>query len=530
MKEKQDAKHERIPGQILEVLRKSAEPLRESDLAKKIGTGRNVIHYHLKKLTESGIVISKEKKYSLDENSAVVSMIVEILSEKECSIIELQDLGFDKHHIQNALHLLEDEKRIYRKYPKVMTGSQDFRYALAPFAYSEIGVCPICKKKILPSERVITTSFTVLTKGLRTVSIHVKCYHDREFGGGDFCCDHCGLPISPRLMDRQTIDRHSISDCLYKVESDMIYFLQGLQMVITSRVGGSDFHLSDFKNRMVCNTEIKKYYTDFQEKHNVGDIPEWILESMKSEEKIEARNLELDSKIANTITDPKELKEIRERILNALKSDESMEAIESLSNEQSEFYSKTGMSERREELMKLMQERHDLKRSVNTFRKISMHLNFILTPSDLSNLGSAEEFVTGIMKYREKLPEDYNIKSRIKEIWSAAQKLRQENERTIQSMYEKLLGPSGYLYTRTSPTWAVRPDEYERFYDDLTAERPPSWSSIMYDLFHSTTLAYRHDGKIYHPYCAEKLGLTNNSYCINNNNKLKGGDINEQEF
>lgn len=473
MKEKQDVKHKRIPEQILEVLHKSAEPLRESELAKRIGTGRNVIHYHLKKLTEGGMVISNEKKYSLDEKSAVASMIVEALAKKECNSMELQDIGFDKIHIKNALSLLEGEGRIYRTYPEVMKGSRDFRYALAPFAYSEIGICPICKKNISPSERVIKTEFVVQAKELRTVSIHIKCYSAYKFGG-DFCCDHCGLPISPKLMDRQQIDRHSIIDYFYKIESDTIAFLEGLQMEINSRVGGSDFHIHDFKNWMVCNTEIKKYYTDFQEKHNVGDIPEWILESMKSEEEIETRNLELDSK---------------------------------------------------------MQERHDRKRSVNTFWKVYRDLNFILTPSDLSNLGSAEEFVTGIMKYREKLPEDYNIKSRIKEIWSAAQKLRQENERTIRNMYEKLLGPSGYLYTRTSPTWAVKPDEYELFYDDLTAERPPSWSSIMYDLFHSTTLAYKHDGKIYHPYCAEKLGLTNSSYCINNNNtKLKGGDINEQEF
>ena len=178
MKEEQDVKHKRIPDQILEILRESVEPLRESDLAKKIGTGRNVIHYHLKKLTESGMVISKEKKYSLGEKSAVVSMIVEALAKKESNITELQDLGFDKRHIKNALSLLEGERRIYKKYPNVLKGYRDFKYVLAPFAYSDIGICPICKKKIAPSERIITTAFMVLGKGLRTVSIHIKCYPD----------------------------------------------------------------------------------------------------------------------------------------------------------------------------------------------------------------------------------------------------------------------------------------------------------------------------------------------------------------
>ena len=93
MNEKQDAKQK----QILDILSKSQEPLRESELAKIIGTGRNVIHYHLKKLTDSGIVTSKEKRYSLDKKSTVVEEIMKVLAENECNFIELQNLGFDKH-------------------------------------------------------------------------------------------------------------------------------------------------------------------------------------------------------------------------------------------------------------------------------------------------------------------------------------------------------------------------------------------------------------------------------------------------
>jgi DNA-binding Lrp family transcriptional regulator len=536
MTQKQDAKQKRIIERIIEVLRKSPEPLRESELAKRIGTGRNVIHYHLKKLTESGIVTSKEKRYSLDEKSTVVEAIVKILVEKECNFIELQNLGFDKRHIQNALSALEGERRICKKYPNVITNeSRDVRYALAPFAYSELGVCPICKKKIAPSEEVITTTFMMPSDEFksRTVSIHVKCYPNCK-SGREFCCDHCGLPISPKLLDRQQIDHHSISDHFYKIELDMIDFLWRLKEMLSPHVNISNSRLSDFENRMEWNIKIKKYYTDYPKQYNIGDIPKWILESMKTEEKREARNLELDSKIANStgiaskIADSKASKELQEQVLNALKSGESSEAIK---RHFSEFDSKTGMPERIEELNKLVQERYDPAFEESTSREIRHELEAILPPSDLSYLNYAEEFITGIMKYREKLPEDYDIKSRIKEIWLDAKKLRQENERTILSMYEKLLGPSGFLYTHTSPTWAVAPDEYKWFYDDLTAERPRRWSLIEYDLFHSTTLAYRHDGKTYHPYCAEKLGLTNTSYCINNNNKkLKGGDINEQDF
>lgn len=483
MNEKQDAKQK----QILDILSKSQEPLRESELAKIIGTGRNVIHYHLKKLTDSGIVTSKEKRYSLDKKSTVVEEIMKVLAENECNFIELQNLGFDKHHIRNAVSLLEGERRIYKKYPDVIVNeSRDVRYALAPFAYSELGICPICKTNIDPSEEVVTTALRTPPEEFKTVSIHVKCYPDYKFGR-EFCCEYCGLPISPKLVDRQRIDHHSIIDHFHKVELDMISFLQGLQRVMNSRVSRPDFRTSDIESWVECNDEIKEYY-NHQKRYNVGDIPEWILKSIKSDEEVKARSLELGSKIANLteitskIADSKELKEIQE--LSYLKLSES------------------------------------------TFWQIYEHLNLILPPSDLSYLDQAEEFITGIMKYREKLPEEYDIKSRIKEIWSAAQELRQENERTIQTTYEKLLGPSGCLYTHTSPTWAVAPDQYEWFYDDLTAERPRRWLLHEYDLFHTTILAYRHDGKIYHPYCAEKLELTNTSYCINNNNKkLKGGDI-----
>jgi DNA-binding transcriptional ArsR family regulator len=530
MHEKQNVKKK----QILEILSKSPEPLRESELAKRIGTGRNVIHYHLKKLTDSGIVTSKEKRYSLDEKSTVVEGIVKVLAEKECNFVELQDIGFDKHHIRNALSLLEGEGRIYKKYPKVIVNeSRDVRYALTPFAYSELGICPICKKNIDPSDEVITTALRTPPAEFRTVSIHAKCYHGGEFGR-ECCCAYCGLPISPKLMDRRRIDHHSISDHFYKVELDTISFLRDLQLMLNS-FNRSHSHPSNFENRMECNAKIKQHYTDSQKQYNVGDIPKWILESMKSEEEREARNSELDSEIVNSIeitrkiADSKESKEIRERLSSALKPGKSTEAIEALTRDWSEFDSKTGESERIEKLIKLIPECYGLPFPESTSGKIRNELEMILPPSDLSYLDQAEEFITGIIKYREKLPEDYDIKSRIKEIWSAAQELRKENERTIRTMYEKLLGPSGCLYTQTSPTWAVARDHhYERFYDDLTAERPRRWSLSEYYLFHSTALAYQHDDKIYHPYCAEKLGLTNTSYCINNNNKkLKGGDITE---
>ncbi len=100
-----------LEERILQIFQKTQKPFGVSEIAREIGTERGVVHYHLKKLTERGTLQSNEGKYSLTDMSKKIENIIDLLSKKDCNILEIQTLGYDKDHIINVLYLLQPVNR-----------------------------------------------------------------------------------------------------------------------------------------------------------------------------------------------------------------------------------------------------------------------------------------------------------------------------------------------------------------------------------------------------------------------------------
>lgn len=133
---------------------------------------------------------------------------------------------------------------------------------------------------------------------------------------------------------------------------------------------------------------------------------------------------------------------------------------------------------------------------------------------DLSKLDIAEKFQKLLIKYRSSGPEEYDVNSRIKEIWSAAQDIKKNYLKNIQTSYEKLLGPEANLYSYID--WAFDPDYYDFDKAALSSRNDRDFTFNLAQIF-----AIKCRDQYYHPYCADKLGLLD-SHC--NGNKPKGGE------
>lgn len=145
--------------------------------------------------------------------------------------------------------------------------------------------------------------------------------------------------------------------------------------------------------------------------------------------------------------------------------------------------------------------------------EISNELMFTFD-GDLSKLEIAEKFQKLLIKYRSSGPEEYDVNSRIKEIWSAAQDIKKNYLKNIQTSYEKLLGPEANLYSHID--WAFDPDYYDFDKAALSYRNDRDFTFIL-----AQTFAIKCRDRYYHPYCADKLGL-NDSHC--NDHKSKGGE------
>lgn len=145
--------------------------------------------------------------------------------------------------------------------------------------------------------------------------------------------------------------------------------------------------------------------------------------------------------------------------------------------------------------------------------EISNELMFTFD-GDLSKLEIAEKFQKLLIKYRSSGPEEYDVNSRTKEIWSAAQAIKKNYLKNIQTSYEKLLGPEANLYSHID--WAFDPDYYDFDKAALSYRNDRDFTFIL-----AQTFAIKCRDRYYHPYCADKLGL-NDSHC--NDNKPKGGE------
>ncbi len=453
---------EKTQDKLRKILQESQKPLGPSEIGNVLKKPRNAIQYHLNKLIKKGTVVSNGGKYSynkkeLEELKGIEEKIIKLLSTTEYSPIGIQQkLGFDESKIFSALYQLEGAGLIkegptslanrgglirHRRTTHDTKYCRETKYTLTYLAYSKIGVCPICKEKIRQKDLILTaffknTKYNIEPQPWKKVLIHLDCISDSEaydtvYGkyDGSIFCEYCSLPLSPKMLPRQSITYKSIKCHFSEMELETIGLFE---YIIQSCTTPLDFiPTMDRKNRFAIDmgalddSTIEKAYKNFE-----IEIPDWISERLKNE------------------ISPKE-------------SSPENNNIEPLSWE------------------------------ILIYDGGSLE-------ADLSELRGAEKFIKVLKKYRSDFPADYDTISRIKEIWTAALNIRNENEKNIQRMYEKLLEPAGIIYTYMDEAFGT-----EQYDFDLQK------SDILYNEFSifSQTIAFKHGNKLYHPFCAEKLGL-----------------------
>ncbi len=119
-----------------------------------------------------------------------------------------------------------------------------------------------------------------------------------------------------------------------------------------------------------------------------------------------------------------------------------------------------------------------------------------------------------LVKYRADCPKDYDVNSRIKELWTASQSIKKIYDKNIRENYQKLLEPESNLYSCID--WAFDVENYD--FDKVRSDYPYEWCDSP---FFSQTLAVKCGDNYFHPYCAKKLGL-NKNHC--NDKNSKGGE------
>jgi len=520
-----------LEGKILQILNESKGPLGASEIAEKIRTERDEeseskeenrterssVHYHLKKLTDRGILQSKNGKYFLSEISEIVDKIIALLSEKDCNFLDIQNLGNDKDHIRTVLNLLESKGWVYINHPNIVRSSEqcdrETIYALTPLAYTQKGLCPICKISMEPSETVIIATIRTIKKTAWTnVSIHAKCYVD----SGDIYvpeknsfCDFCGLPISPKPLLGQKIGYKDILNNFYKLEYNTISLLEDLY-------GLNHYRYNKPKNYQEIKDFIQRTYEFHMERCKISEFPDFILKVMEFDEKpkrdIISENDAIIKNFENSEVNMEYQSELKKADEIPIENRHSYYDLITEKRNISEVYKKFDSEQKR--LLKISQEETQYINPIHLY--ILKDLN-VLVHGDLSYLQEVEEFLNCIKKYNSNFPDDYDIKSRIKDIWLSALKLKQEREKNILRMYERLLQPSGFVYTHIQPLWAFDTQERKIVQDEESA------SSRFFEAFQF--MAFKQVDKFYHPFCAEKLGLKDSGYC--NNINIKGGESNE---
>ncbi|MBR9701898.1 winged helix-turn-helix transcriptional regulator [Candidatus Pacearchaeota archaeon] len=437
----------KIDKHIMDILRGSEGPLGPTEIAKEVAgkIGKDSIptttlYYHLKKLKDEEIIVSKDGKYASNDLDEIKIKIKEILSKNPegLSLKELQKLGFKKRKIVAALRYLYVDHLVNEiKYVSTEEGAVH-NYTLSPFGLSDFGLCPFCNEQLKDSDNVIVSIIAPigLSPEYKIVKIHPRCFlkstsFSKDFKTEGAFCEYCGLPLSPEDLPVQGIDYKSIEDHFYQIEIATIKLIEELYQSLSKDVE-KEYSLLP----TIAVIDLK------YEQHGMK-IPDWLSEKMRkcdNPNSYHKANLEISDDI--------------ERILL----------------------------------------NHPIVPFLPGFSSLL----------DLSKLSSAEMFLRGLNRYRDKneveeainkgyLPSDYDINSRISEIWGVAQDLKHENLRDILRGYEKLLGPAGSVYIRTIP---------------IVESTSPFKNSQTFPQI----LAFKKREKLYHPYCAEKLGLKDDSH------------------
>ena len=457
---------------IQETLRNSAEPLGPSKIAEKIGTNKSSVHYHLKKLVDAGIVISPEEgKYSVNKGWTEITRelgdkILHLLSSKEYRPRELQqELGSDESKIKSSIVMLE-----YNGLIKEGQISLAVRGGIPKKGFT-FHVSDYCQN----------STYTPTYMGYSKIGFCPICKEKlNDYETVVILFFKSSYHIEPKPWVSVKIH----SKCLPKSKAYETTYGK-YESSIFCHYCGLPLSPKTLPKRQMTYEYVKDYLFGF-ELESIRLLEQlkqsWIVpfnipipimgakfSHMPQNSTIEKVYNKLDVKIPDWI-------------LERLKKDENNPEDDHFNDISHEIF-------------------HDL---------------HFLYYEDISELKNAENFIRLLMKYRTGYPEDYDVNSRIRDVWIASQAIKQSYENNIRENYKKLLGPEANLYSDID--WAFDADDYDfdKVRSDTVCDHLPIFSQI---------LSVKYGDNYFHPYCAEKLGL-NDNHC-NDTNSI-GGEKDER--
>ena len=457
-----------LQQRIRRILQDSAKPLGPAAIAEKIGVERNKAYYHLKILKENGLIISPEDgKYSINKDKMEIireieDNILHLLSSKEYYPRELQqELGQDESKIISAIGLLESDGLIKE------------------------GQISLAKRGGIPR------------KGL-TVNVTDYCRNST------YALTHLGyskIGFCPVCKDELNVYENVV------VVFFKTYYNFSLQPWVSVRI-----HSKCLPNSKAYEMTYGKYDTSLFCSHCGLPLSPKILPKCP-----------ITYKIINDYFLGVELESIR--LLENLEKSwivplpipiDGVKFGTSPDNSTIEkVYKKIGVNipEWLAEIIKADENDPEKVSFEKISWKISNDFHFIFH-EDISTLENAENFLKLLTKYSVNFPDDYNVDSRIREVWTAAQKIKEIYVKNVRESYEKLLGPEANLYSFIDWAFDVENYDFDRVRSDYTYEMDDS--PVFSQIF-----AIKCGNDYFHPYCADKLGL-NENHC--NDTNSKGGE------
>lgn len=459
---------------ILEILQESAEPVGPTTIAKKLRIERNKVHYHLKKLKDDALIISPEEgKYSINKDEMEIlreieTKILHLLSSKEYYPKELQqELSHNESKILSAIHLLES-------YGLIKEGQTSLE---------KRGGIP--RKGLVSnvSDHLWNSTFTPTYLGYSKIGFCPICKNELNvYETVVVILSKTSYLVRPQAWVSVKIH----SKCLPNSKAYEMTYGKSDTSMFCSHCG---LPLSP-KILPECPITYKTINNHF-----LGVE----LESIRLLE-----NLEQSWVVPLTIP------------INGVKFGTTPQ-----NSTIKKVYKKFSVNIPEWLAEKIKSDENDPEKV--SFKKISWEIsndfNYIFH-RDISTLENAEKFIKLLMKYSVNFPANYDIDSRIRDVWTAAQEIKKIYVRNVRESYEKLLGPEANLYSFIDWAFDVENFDFDRVRSDYTYEMDDS--SVFSQIF-----AIKCGNDYFHPYCADKLGL-NENHC--NDRNSKGGDNSGQKF
>lgn len=456
---------------IWETLQQSDEPLGPSAIAKEVKSHKNTVFHHLKKLKDDGIIISSENgKYSINKDELEIInelgiKALNVLSSKECSPEELEhELCSSDREIFGAIHRLELD------------------------AFVKEGQISLDKRGGIPrrglttnvSNYYHTSTYVPTYLGYSKIGLCPICkgeINDCETVAASFFKNSDRF----RLQPWASVQIHP--KCLPNSKSYGLIYGKNDASLFCNHCG-----LPLSQNTLPKYTITYDSITDHLFGFELGSIE--LLEKITQSWLVPFNNPIDDAKFATTPQNST-IEEVYKKL--------GIEVPEWLSD-------------------RLEKDEHDPRE--NDFECISWEISHELMftmNEDLSVLNNTEKFVNTLVKYRTDIPEDYDVKSRINQIWTASLEMKKIYETNVSKSYEKLLGPEGNLYSCIDWASDAKDSDFDKVRSDSRFERDDSTK-------YAQTFAVKSEGNYFHPYCADKLGLNDNH---GHDKKSKGGENSE---